>query len=100
MSAKHAIYFEPENGWHAFNNSAEILDAIWKNLSEYNGEWKYMNPMTNLSIWEHQSDGSYIWIDLEAGSSETIKQLYATQGYASDYLRQCLTNFHIKENWK
>lgn len=97
MSSKNAIYFEPENGWHSYNNSAEILNVIWENLSEENGEWKYMNPMSDVSIWEYQRDGSYIWIGFDLNPDEKITELYATQTQAVKYLNSYLGKFNLRK---
>lgn len=91
-----AVYFEPENGWHHFSDSAAILDAIWQNLSEENGEWQYINPTSKISIWEYQADGSYLWIGFETIPDEKIAELYATKGQALNHLHNCIKKFNLR----
>lgn len=96
MSIEKVIHFEPENGWLFFCNSTTILKAIWQDLYDENGEWKYVNPTATISIWENQLDASYLVIEFYPNSDEKISQLYATQGQASNDLTQCLKPFNLR----
>lgn len=97
--SRETLYFEPENGWFLFSDSIVVVDVIWENLSEEDGVWKYMNLTTDTSIWEYQADGSYIWIGFDLTPTEKITEIYATRGYAADYLQQCLSKFDFRKNW-
>ena len=87
------LHLQPAAGWARFTQHAALLDAIWAGLSE-DGDWHYMNPTRELSIWEAR-DGSALLMAFADVEASTLCELSVQAGAACDYLRPIARQFGL-----
>lgn len=85
------VEWGPEQGWNAFTAHAALSEALWADLSG-GGGWHYLNPTSDLSVWECQADGSAVLI---AYRGLHIVDLQASGGQAALHLARVATSFGI-----
>ena len=85
----------PEGGWHSFERSGELSDAVWSGLSEDGGKWRYMNLAAGSSIWESCEDGSALSMWYDVADGERMLELKVSQGRASTFLLPIALTFGL-----
>jgi len=93
MSAPAWRDWTPAQGWDAFAAHAALSDALWAGLGEGEGGWHYLNPTRELSIWEHEADGSALLIEYR---DERIVRLQCGGGGAQAYLAPIAAAFGLR----
>ena len=88
------LHLQLAMGWARFRQHAALLDAIWAGLSEVDGDWHYMNPTRELSIWEAR-DGSALLMAFADDEASTLCELSVQAGAACDYLRPIAQQFGL-----
>ena len=88
------LHLQPAMGWAGFTQHAALLDAIWAGLSEVDGDWHYMNPTRELSIWEAR-DGSALLMAFADDEASTLCELSVQAGAACDYLQPIARQFGL-----
>ncbi|QWP74941.1 hypothetical protein J5226_14905 [Lysobacter sp. K5869] len=93
MSAPAWDDWAPAQGWDAFAAHAALSDALWDGLSEGEGGWHYLNPTSELSIWECEADGSALLIEYR---DERIVRLQCDGGRARAHLAAVAAAFGLR----
>jgi len=83
----------PARGWDAFAAHAALSDALWADLSEGEGGWRYLNPSSELSIWECEADGSALPIEYRG---ELVVRLRCDGGRARAHLAAVTAAFGLR----
>lgn len=92
MSAPAWSDWAPARGWDAFAAHAALSDALWAGLGEGEGGWHYLNPTSELSIWECAADGSALLIQYRG---ERIVRLQCDGGLARAHVAAVAAAFGL-----
>jgi hypothetical protein len=85
----------PMDGWKEFRSADLLSEIIWSGLSEADGKWKYINLTSGSSVWESQTDGSFIsMFYLDRGNGPLI-ELIVSVGVASTYIAPIAKSFGL-----
>lgn len=79
------IELVPPGGWDDFPEREALSERIWDGLSEAEGQWKYINAVSGLSIWESQADGSHIVMAYRDGHGSLV-ELIVSEGVAASHV--------------
>ena len=94
------IVVEPNGGWSSFAHSEELVTWLWEHLKT----WQYLNFTSNTSIWEHQEDGSTVYIAFADHHADRVVEMKfslefettADESGAYSALQECVRHFELK----
>jgi len=89
------VEWAPEGGWEVFDQSQELVEAIWQGLTEEAGQWHYMNITAQSSVWESCIDGSAIVMWHESGGVQRLMELKVSAGAASNHMVPVVSAFRL-----
>ncbi len=86
---------DPLGGWDKFNRNAELANLIYDTCLEKvnEGGWSYINPMSNMGIFEDEN-GNYLCLETyDKGNINLIDEMHA--GLNND--KHSVMNVFIKQ---
>ena len=70
---------DPSCGWDGFSRNSELADFIYDTCLEKvnEGGWSYINPMSNMGIFEDEN-GNYLCLETyDKGDINSIHEMHA-----------------------